>query len=659
MNQENVKEDNLPNKENPKCNFVYFIDTHENKKNHKIYLPDDYEGKDSLEKIHQKELNNLSSEVYRFKIIPGALKKSENHKYKILILADDEEGNKHQYEIKFSDENKDHYEYDFKVEEIDFQLLSLEEQFEIYVEILRKNKKTMNSPENENLIVSTSELFENEEMKYTFTFYFLIFLECFNTKNVQEHLLRFKAEKIEGLGVFPESKVKVIQNRLNIISKNPEKCLYLKDINDEDKEEMIGLFYSILLFFNMNYQKEKVEEMFKDNKILNYLSKKLISFGKLFQDLILPKDIVRNLIKKTKNFEEILGLLPYLGTDTVGFLQLIFSEFEFIKEVYGNDLDKLNEENENKDEKDRKEMKKIVVEDFVIPKKEENIEKLIEVCGLIFMSEKTSNLNIIKFSKSLIEKYVDFYYTKNLDFLQLINTLINLIKKNDNKFVFKYKEKDMDLIIHETGLELIKNGKIKNIGILDFIKSDIYFISPQFEKKQYRPLEIFDGIEIETLDEKFFNNWKIIDLHKMFIENFEKFCEKIMSLINDMKDFGLFYKFFIFNNEKEYKREYIIIIKDKYKALFPTYNIERCPNFLEDTILLISLLDKKKVDLKEFLEFIQNNLDYEKVNEIYIKLSDRYKLNNKTKEIIAGHFAINKNNNNPTTLVYLIKNCKN
>ena len=100
-------------------------------------------------------------------------------------------------------------------------------------------------------------------------------------------------------------------------------------------------------------------------------------------------------------------------------------------------------------------------------------------------------------------------------------------------------------------------------------------------------------------------------------------------------------------------------MKDRYKALFPSYNNERCPNFLEDTIKLISLLDEKKLDLKELLEFIQNNLDYEKVNEIYIKLSDRYKLNNKTKEIIAGHFAINKNNNKPTTLVYLIKNCKN
>ena len=237
MNQENVKEDNLPNKEKPKCNFFYFIDTHENKKNYKIYLPDDYEGKDSLRKIYQKEIKNLSSEVYSFKIIPGALKKGEDQNYKILILADDEEGNKYQNVIK----------------------------------------KTMDSPDNQNLIVSTSRLFENEDIKYTFTFYFLIFLECFNTKKVQEFFMRFKPEKIEGLGVFPESRVRIIQNRLNIISKNPEKCLYLKDAKDE--VEMIELFYPILLYFNMNYQKEKVEEMLKDDKILTFLSKKLISFA--------------------------------------------------------------------------------------------------------------------------------------------------------------------------------------------------------------------------------------------------------------------------------------------------------------------------------------------------------------------------------------------
>ena len=72
----------------------------------------------------------------------------------------------------------------------------------------------------------------------------------------------------------------------------------------------------------MNFQKEKVEEMFKDEKISTYLSKKLISFHDLYQGLILPKDTVRKLIKKAKNFDEILGLLPYIGTDIIEFLQL-------------------------------------------------------------------------------------------------------------------------------------------------------------------------------------------------------------------------------------------------------------------------------------------------------------------------------------------------
>ena len=51
--------------------------------------------------------NELHNEVYRFKIIIGALKKDEDQKYHILIFADDAEGKKHQYDIKFADETKD------------------------------------------------------------------------------------------------------------------------------------------------------------------------------------------------------------------------------------------------------------------------------------------------------------------------------------------------------------------------------------------------------------------------------------------------------------------------------------------------------------------------------------------------------------------------
>ena len=66
-------------------NFIYFIDTHEKTKKFKIYLPNEYEGANSLELIKEieteKELNKLISKVYRFKIVPGSLKKEERQEY--------------------------------------------------------------------------------------------------------------------------------------------------------------------------------------------------------------------------------------------------------------------------------------------------------------------------------------------------------------------------------------------------------------------------------------------------------------------------------------------------------------------------------------------------------------------------------------------------
>ena len=117
-----------PAKDKADCNFIYFIDAHEKTKHFKIYLPGEYQGADSLEKLKEQnvttDLNDLSSIVYRFKIIPGALEKDKEEKYQILILADDAEGNKYQYAIKFSDETKDFYVYDFNLEEINYKYLS-------------------------------------------------------------------------------------------------------------------------------------------------------------------------------------------------------------------------------------------------------------------------------------------------------------------------------------------------------------------------------------------------------------------------------------------------------------------------------------------------------------------------------------------------------
>ena len=362
--------ENSSEKEEEDYHFIYFIDTHEKNKKIKIYLSDDYEEAETLEFIKEKEIqkesNEFISEVYRFKIIPGSLEREQDNKYQILIIGEEKDKVIHQYKLKFNDESKDYYEYDFHFEELGLQPLSQEEQFEIYVENLRKifNKK-WDSLENENLIISTHRILDMEGKKYNFFFYLLIFMECFKTKYIQNHLLKFKPEKIGGLGNFPESKIKLIKNTLNIISKNPSKSLNLQNSQDE----FIELFYSILLYFNMNFQKEKIIDMFHDEKIIKYLSKKLITFYKLFQDLILPKEIVSNLIKRSKTFDEILGFLFYIGKDIIEFLQLIYSKLEFIKNIYEYELNKLNEENENKDKSDKREMKKIEIDRYIIPKK--------------------------------------------------------------------------------------------------------------------------------------------------------------------------------------------------------------------------------------------------------------------------------------------------
>ena len=554
-NQENIQEKNPAmnqgHKENTDCKFIYFIDTHEKTKKFKICLSDEYKDVGSLEKIKDLEIKKdpieFASEVYRFKIVPDSLNKQDDKNYQILVIAEEEDGNKHQYSIKFMDETKDFYQYDFNIEELDYKPLSHEEQFEIYVEILRKTYyKKQNTPENDYLIHSTHHLLDEEGKKYNFFFYLLIFLECYRTKSIQQHLLKFKPEKIEGLGTFPESKMKLIKNILKALSKNPSKSLNLQGSKDE--AELNELFYSILLFFNMNFQKEQVMEMFKDEKILAYLSKKLISFHNLYKGLVLEKDIVRKLMKQAKTFDEILGYLPYIGTDIIEFLQLIYNEMDFIKKMYGDELDKLNDENEGKDKKEQKQMKKIEVEKYVIPKKDDNIQKLYEVASLIFISQKLGNMDIIKLSKALIGKYIEFYNEKSMDGLQLINDLINLIKKNDVKFEFKYNEKDMDFVIHETGIALIKRGEMKNNEILDFIKSDIYFNSNIYDKSYYRPLDILDNIDIEKIDDKFFEVWLTMNFNNIFGKSINNFYNKITGLIRNMKDFGLLYRFFLYDN---------------------------------------------------------------------------------------------------------------
>ena len=632
--------DEKSSNENINNKYVYFNIVKAKKKKYNLYLSSGYD-KNALEKIEEKELPEKEDIllVYRIKIIPQELQKKNNNIYKIEVIIEEENSNKHKYKISFNNIDKDFYEYKFKIRGIDIIPLSYEQQFEIYLDILRKKyEKKQKTQENYDFIESSQSLLE-ESSKYNFLFYLLIFLECFSTHLAQKHSLIFNPKKIKGIGDIPEKKLNQLKNILNAILKNPEEKLHLT--KDGLKHQSLELFLSVVLFFNLNYQKEKIREMFENKKFFNYLYKKLVDYREFFKDLVLPKGDVIKLIEQAQNFNQILNFLFYLEKDFVTFMKVINDQNKKINNIINQEL----KENQKKD------ILKIEIQKYIVPKIEDSIFSIASEINE-YLSTNYNNYYYLKFSDKIFKKYVKFHKDKNYDNLLLLKSICNNIKTHNNNFESKCK---FDDDIHETGLKLIQGGKIKNSELLDFILKDEYY-----HKKEYasqRSLEIFDGIDITSLNENFFKNWKRINFKAIFEKKIEEFLKKISSLIKEMKDFGLLFSFFEFYQDKEIDDNCIQIMQEKFIELFRTYKERECTNFIQETSKLLYLSCKVK-NLKAFTDKIQKIMYYKTVNIIYINLTENYPdLTKEFLDIVLKFFTEDKNNSNPSALLYLIKKC--
>jgi len=325
--------------------YTYFIITYDKLKQLKqlkVYLSPEYKGSSTLEKIKEISLKAengfLSSYVYRFRIMEETLNLKTVHKdYHIPVNVENEK-EKYQYIIKIKDLKKNFYEYNFEIKKLNILLLDYRKQFEIYLDILRnKFSKEQNLAENEDLILSTQSLLAGKDKKYNFLFYLLILLECFNTKYIYRHLLIFKPEKIAELGEINDIKLSEIKTELNVLTKEPEN-IHIE--NRKDKQKTIELFYYVVLYFNLHFQKEKVKDMFENEQYCEYLYEKFNKFGNFFEGLILPKKIVVYLIKKTDDYNQVLNILFYLGKDVIQFLEVIKEEKEYIEKLFQKEKEK-------------------------------------------------------------------------------------------------------------------------------------------------------------------------------------------------------------------------------------------------------------------------------------------------------------------------------
>ena len=225
-------------------------------------------------------------------------------------------------------------------------------------------------------------------------------------------------------------------------------------------------------------------------------------------------------------------------------------------------------------------------------------------------------IKLVYFSPEIIEQYIQYNIDNkfNLDNLRYLNQIVLSIKRTDIKYKF---DKNIDLIIH--------NKKIKNSEILDFIITDVYYQNKNYNAKIiYRPLCIFDGIDISSLGNEFFKKWKTINFKEIFEYQFNDYIKKIASLIKTMKDFEILFKLFNIEINKEPPYAFLVAINNRFFEIINTYSEKDCPKFIEHVALLICLIDKKNLNLKSFLTDIQTLLDIQIIIDIYIKTLDIY-----------------------------------
>ena len=376
--KEKINNDNKNKYDNDKEEkYVYFMTPYEKSKEYNTYLSEEYNGNETLETIEEIYENKrnlcLKIKIYRFKIIP----KSDVKIYKIPVIMEEENHTKHEYIIKLTNIKKDFYEYNFKIEAIDVLPMKYEKQFEIYTDILRNKYKIKQiDKENIDFITISQSLVIGKKNTFDFAFYLLIFLECFSTKLIRNHLVLFKPEKIKGIGEFNKTKLKQISNILNSIANKPER-IHLE--TEEDRERVTKIFYAIYLIFNLHFQKDKIIEVFE--KQFDYLSEKLIEFKTLLDYLIIPKDIVIKLIDNAKEYKYILNYLSFLGKDCLLFLQVINEKKEVIlklfekaknEEINKNEKD-IDKDNDKNKEKEKVKIELIEIEKYLEPKNEDDM----------------------------------------------------------------------------------------------------------------------------------------------------------------------------------------------------------------------------------------------------------------------------------------------
>ena len=632
-------------------NKVFFITSNQSKLNKDIkYYINDKNGiinlKTELTKKERFNNEDYTITVFSFEIILKDLeekdKETNSKKYQTKIHL---YFNKTDFEgtILFN-ENRNNFIYDFEISEYKgwtriysppLQIkFSKNEQLKIYTETLNKIKIEENDSLLLNLISDSQTYIIGQ--KFYFDFYLNILKQCYKIREIKTLLKMFKFERI----LIPEKMdINDYSDLLKKIENDPNEFIGKHFSEKYNKEKLYQLFYSILLYFRVNYEKEKdkVQSLLLNKDLWKYYIEFLPKNYKYFSNIEVPNELIIEMLKqKSITFLKIKGALSFVNS------------LEKILSIINNNIDIIFE-------CCIKEKQKINILEIIEPNKNDDLKLIIYEIEKIIKYELNKGEKFILFDEEFWKNYIRFNDKINLNNLILINKAIQLYIKIDKNL--NYDKLEIKFKIHITGLEMIKKGELKNEEFLNFIENeDIYFIDKNYEGKGFRPIAVLKGIDLEIADEKFFERWEKSIIFKIFAFNDYEFKKQLIDKINDMKDFGKLLKLFNYKDKNIFDNNSIALIREKFKNLIPTYEIEKCPNFIKDISLFIYMNDQNNIGITKLIEntiekYIKSN---QTIIDIYLNLACNY--NDISKELIEyiTNYFIKNEDNKIFLLLYLL-----
>ena len=476
--------------------------------------------------------------------------------------------------------------------------------FELYLKMIDDKYKFDKGLVKENLFNNTKILFLNDE-NCDFILYISLFVEGYNIKDfIKKYIYLFHTlikKKIKITQITKE-RLEKVKEIMNILIKNPK---MISNMYDEKTQKLIfEITCKVIFLYNFLLQRDSNNyiEMLKNKEINNILFKFICKDFSLFENLILNKETLNELVKIADNFEDIEKCLRF-NHDFLIILEVLVDNYDFIKLKYNASKNK----------------HPIKLEDYVFPKEEDNINDIIaNYSSLLFNTlDGEKNLCIIPLPNVILEKYVEFYNnTSGFNNLLRIKNLIDSIKKINKAF----NVKNFNRIFHNIGLQLINEGKFDNDKILSFVKQDYYY-SDENVKDRNKMLELIpiQKFNLEKVEKNELEKWRKINWVNIYKNQIDEFLLSIFCLIKNLKDFKNIFKLLMDDPNFNLHKNSITILMINFLYNFDKESRE---NLIENlgtikTIVHYYMLYYKKTDL---LENLLNNFDKHFVMNLFVEI---------------------------------------